>query len=214
MINKIMAVLVLLVGIAAPTSAQIETTGKVFADLFVGPDGDVIYPQYTFEVKTGAGNITGYGFLERAPGEPLFTNHVNTFAPKGITSVLRVRTETGGAPGNSFYFFQVGPQVQLHEAVPVLKKAMGYVVLGYLPSLAGPRPSNTILAGGTRTFRPSGGLEISAEGFRRFFGNGGADYAEYWVLIHPTRLRHVSFAGFLLQDGGTRSLAFGARISQ
>ena len=213
MVKKTLAMLIFLSTVAIPASAQMGVSGSVWVDLFLGPDGDVIYPQYAFAVDTRVGNATGYGFLERAPGEPLFTNHVNTFVPSLLASKLAVRTEIGGATAQSVYFFQVGPQVQLHEVVLPLKKVMGYLILSYLPNLAGRRPSNTIFAGGTRHFKITDSVEVSFEGYRRFFSKGGADYSEYWVLVYPARTKHVSFGGFLLQDGGEKSLALGVRIS-
>lgn len=170
-----------------------------------------MYPQYSWKFVSPV-IVTGYGFVERAPGEPLFTNHVNT-ATVSAFPYVSVRTETGGAPVLGNYFFQVGPQVNLHEVVRPLKKELAYLIVAQLPKLAGGRPPNTLIAGGTREFKITDGLGISAEGYRRFFPGGRPDYGEYWVVLSVKKLRHIHPALFVLQDGDRVSVAFGARLT-
>ena len=201
----------------------VTASANAWLDLFVGPDGDVVYPQYMFRVATENIVVTGYGFWERAPNEPDFTNHVNTVTYQPF-SALSLRAETGGRTrdfeirsprGGAITippaaFFQVGPQVNLHRLGKF--KGLDYMVLSYLPHLAGIRPNNTILAGGTTRLPVMRGIAVSVEGYRRFFPEG-ADYAEYWFLVHPTRTNgHMGFGVFFLQDGRAKSLGFGVRL--
>ena len=197
----------------AQTNEPKAVSGSIWADLFVGPDGDVIYPQYVWNAATKVGIFTGYGFVERAPKEPLFTNHVNTFT-LGFLPVFSVRSEIGGALAREKYFFQVGPQVNIHEVLPFAKKAMQYFVVSQLPGLVGEiRPPNTLIAGATRRFRPIDGVEFFGEGYRRFFPGGRPDYSEYWLMIDPRRMKHMDFGVFMLQDGKWKGFAAGVRIA-
>ena len=208
----------LLLVLLAAVTASAQTTGvsgSVWADLFIGPDGDVVYPQYSFKAKTGIGTLTGYGFLERAPHEPLFTNHVNTFTFPFLP-ILSVRTEVGGAltdveGSGTGHFFQAGLQANAHQIVPPLTRVMDYLVVTQLPGMTGIRPPNTLIAGATRHF-PLKDISVFAEGYRRFLPGGRPDYGEYWLVVSPKRTKPVSFGVFLLQDGARKNLAFGGRI--
>ncbi|TSC77939.1 MAG: hypothetical protein G01um101424_73 [Parcubacteria group bacterium Gr01-1014_24] len=106
-------------------------SGSVWLDLFIGPDGAVVYPQYSFKVDGLRMVVTGYGFWEKAPGEPDFTNHVNTFNLARLP-YFSLRTEIGGrvrkftvdtAAGSVSVppagFFQAGPQANLHQVFPL-----------------------------------------------------------------------------------------------
>jgi len=89
----------LLLFLATTAAAQNNTpraTGSVWLDVFGGPQGAVIYPQYSWNVNTRAGSIGGYGFLEVAPHELLFTNHLVIYTPP--KRWFSIHTETGGIP--------------------------------------------------------------------------------------------------------------------
>ena len=187
-------------------------TGSVWLDLFAGPDGIVIYPQYGWSLKTDVGDFSGYGFVEVAPKEPFFTNHLVIYTPKKMPQ-FSVHTETGGIPLKSLGFVQVGPRLNVHETVPVLKKPLSYLFVTALPHLVGIRPDNLLIAGATNRFKVAG-IKMSVEGYRRFFGDDAPDYSEYWLLIHPEGTKHLSFGVFLLQDGSRMSFSAGVRLSQ
>lgn len=226
LMRKLLFAILVSFSAVVPATAQTDTpavSGHPFFDYFVGPDGSVIYPQYVFKVDTSKVVVTGYGFYEGAPNEPWFSNHVNTFtwtrAPQ-----LSLRTEVGGrvldftvhTPAGNVNvppaaFFQIGPQVNVHRVFHL--KGADYLVVSYLPHLAGIRPDNWILAGGTKPIPLGKSMTFSIEGYRRFFSDGGPDYSEYWFLANHTRLKHVSLGAFLLQDGEVKSFAFGGRIS-
>ena len=220
--------LVLALLAAAPAAAQTNgstpsVSGKPWFDLFAGRGGTVIYPQYNLRVETRRLVLTGYGFWERAPQEPDFTNHVNTVTWSRVPQ-FSLRTETGGrvrefwvrTDRGDFFpippaaFFQIGPQVNLHKVFPL--PGVDYLVASYLPALAGIRTNNTLLAGGTKPLQ-LGPVSVTLEGYRRFFPDGGPDYAEYWFLAHPARLKHVSLGAFLLTDGKAKHLLLGGRLS-
>ncbi|TSC77938.1 MAG: hypothetical protein G01um101424_72 [Parcubacteria group bacterium Gr01-1014_24] len=84
--------------------------------------------------------------------------------------------------------------------------------MSYLPALAGIRPNNTILAGGTRKFGLGSTLAVSGEGYRRFFPDG-ADYSEFWMFVGVERMKHFTPAVFILTDGEAKSFAIGGRFS-
>src|SRR4029077_16278375 len=74
-----------------------KATLHVWSDFFGGNQGVVLYPQYAWGIKTSFGNCNGYCFIEVAPHEPLFTNHLAVFTPKAVPW-FSVHTETGGLP--------------------------------------------------------------------------------------------------------------------
>lgn len=195
-------------------------SGKVWLDLFASTDGAVVYPQYSFKVNGSWLTVTGYGFWEKAPNEPDFTNHVNTLTHARLP-FLSLRTEIGGRvrkfvkKGGDVVppatFFQVGPQANLHKVFPL--KGVDSLVVSYLPALAGIRPNNTILAGGTKKLGlGASGATIAAEGYHRFFPNGD-DYSEYWLYLGVKRFKHFTPAVFMLKDGKVETFAVGGRFS-
>jgi hypothetical protein len=211
-----------------PSTAEAQEKPKaefhVWVDAFAGTEGLVLYPQYGWKIETGAGKFNGYGFLERAPKEPLFTNHLFIFTP-GKQRVLSVRTETGGRVAEfepvpdkivpAAGFFQIGPQLNFHEAVPAMKKSGISLVATWLPQLAGIRSENYLVAGGF-SIRRNQEWGIFVDGYRRFFS--GADYSEWWLLIKPRKDSRLSFGMFVLHDGsqspGERTqTGFGGRIA-
>lgn len=192
----------------APTTPQ--ATAHVWVDAFGGKDGVVIYPQYAWSLETSAGKVTGFGFGEGAPHEPLFTNHLLVFSP-GKQNVFSVHTETGGLPADGRAFFQAGPRVNIHEAVPKLKGTVAYLFVAVLPHLEGIRTNNVLVSGATKPVPIVKSVEFSLEAYRRFFLDG-PDYSEYWYILHPKGSK-LSYAVFVLIDGNRASLAFGGRFS-
>jgi len=210
----VVAILAALPSVAAAqtSSNPPQATGSVWLDLFAGPDGAVVYPQYGWGLDTNVGNFSGYGFVEIAPHEPFFTNHLVIYTPKK-TPWFSVHTETGGIPLESLGFFQIAPRLNVHETIPALKKPMHHLFVAVLPHVVGIRPDNLLIAGATNRFTVSG-IQMSAEGYRRFFGDGQPDYGEYWLLVHPQKTKHLSFGAFLLHHGSRASFSVGVRVYQ
>ena len=209
---KTFALLFVLVVFAATATAQNNPrviSGNVWLDAFGGPQGGVFYPQYSWGAKTPIGNLNGYGFVEVAPHEPFFTNHLVIYSP---IPPFSVQTETGGIPRKHLGLFQIGPRINIHEVVPALKKPLHHLLVTALPRFRGIRPNNLLLSGATNQFKVATGFEVSVEAYRRFFAGGRPDYSEYWLLVHPKKTKPVSFATFFLQDGSRKSIAFGIRI--
>lgn len=188
-----------------------KATLRVWSDFFGGNQGVVIYPQYAWGVTTPIGNFSGFGFVEVAPHEPFFTNHLAVFTPKAA-NWFSVHTETGGLPNAGLRFFQIGPRINATAVVPKLKKPMHHLFVAVLPRFEGIRPNNILVAGATNRFAITKGLQGSVEGYQRFFPHR-PDYAEYWFLVHPKRTSHLSFAAFVLNDGSGVSVGFGTRVS-
>jgi hypothetical protein len=197
-----------------------KAEAHVWADVFGGKDGVVLYPQYGWSAETRIGKWNGFGFVETAPHEPHFTNHLVIFTP-GKQKAFSVHTETGGriadfepVPGKTIPpagFFQVGPRLNLHEAMPRVKKGMSYLFVAALPEFKGIRTNNFLMAGSTNKFPITESIGLSVEGYRRFFE--GPDYAEYWLLIHPKATGPLSFSVFVLHSGDRVWTGFGGRFS-
>ena len=200
----------MIIFLPVPLMAQTKASGSIWLDVFGGQRGIVAYPQYSWEMGTPIGNVGGYGFIEVAPHEPLFTNHLVVYTP---VKQFSVHTETGGLPRAGLSFFQVGPRLNVHETVPVLKKPLRRLLVAVLPHLSGIRPNNMLIAAATNRVKISEGVEMSAEGYRRFFPGRRPDYGEYWFLFHPRKTRPFSFGIFVLQHGGRTSFYAGIRIS-
>ena len=194
---------------AALVAASGQVTGHVWLDTFGGSQGAVVYPQYAWGVTTPAGSFNGFGFLEVAPHEPLFTNHLVVFTPKTMPW-FSVHTETGGLPDKGLGFHQIGPRVNIQEAIPNLKGPFDHLFVVALPRFIGVQPNSLLVSGGTNRFAVTKSMQGSVEGFRRFFPHR-PDYSEYWFLVHPKK--NISFATFILQDGSRVSVGFGTRIS-
>lgn len=209
-------VLAIVIMLAVATGLNAQDTPRaslhLFSDQFVGDEGVVLYPQYAWNFRIPTGNIGGYGFAEVAPYEPLFTNHLVVYTPSVMTW-FSVHTETGGAPIKGTHFFQVGPRINVVNAIPKLKKSMNQIFIAALPRCEGVRPNNILLAGATNRFKITKTLRGSLEGYRRFFPHG-AYYGEYWILVHPEKTPHFSWGMFILNDSNQKvSVGFGARIS-
>lgn len=206
---KHLAIVFLLV--LAANAQEPKVSFHAWSDFFGGNQGVVLYPQYAWSAKTPVGNLNGFGFVEVAPHEPFFTNHLAVFTPKAA-SWFSVHTETGGLPRAGLGFFQIGPRLNATAMIPKLKKPLHHLFVTALPRFEGIRPNNILVAGATNRFHIGHRLEGSVEGYRRFFPHR-PDYAEYWLLAHPKATPHFSWAVFVLNDGNRVSVGFGTRIS-
>lgn len=210
---KIFTLLSFLTFIPYATAQNGNVDGKIWLDLFEGPAGSVLYPQYAWELKSRAGTLWGYGFLEAAPHEPGFTNNLVVYVPARLPQ-FSLWTETGGAPHvQDGFLFQVGPALNVQEVIPPLKRVVGGLFVAQLPSLGNARPPNTLIAGETKRFPFLAGSTISLKGFRRFFPGKRADYSEYWILVHPKRTKHISVGVFLLHHGSRMTAYIGVRVT-
>jgi hypothetical protein len=211
---RIYTIMFLTILCAMPLVAQEppKATGQVFLDVFGGSEGVVVYPQYSWGLEIPTGSLGGYGFVEVAPHEPFFTNHLVVYTPSSAKQ-FSVHTETGGIPKDGLSFFQVGPRLNLHETIPALKTPLHHFFVAALPHVAGIRPHNLLVAAATNRFKLTSSLEVSIEGYRRIFGDNVPDYGEYWFLLHPEKTRPFSFGVFVLQHGSRTSLSVGIRIS-
>jgi hypothetical protein len=197
--------------LAAALSAQ-ESNAQMhlWVDSFGTNHGAVLYPQYSWSVKTSAGNLSGFGFVEVAPHEPFFTNHLVVFTPEPM-AWFSIHTETGGLPRKDLGFFQISPRFNLHEVFPKVKKPMAFVFVTALPRFIGIRPNNLLVAAGTNQFY-IGKIPFSTNGYRRFFAGHRPDYAEYWFMAHPKQLKPLSLGAFVLHSGNKVSIGVGLRL--
>lgn len=157
---------------------------------FATPRGAILYPQYAWGVKTSGGNINGFGFVESTPNERMFSNHLVWYTPPKV-NWFSVHTETGGFPAHNLGFFQVGPRINVTEAVPKLKKPLARLFVTALPRFVGISPNNILVGGATNSVKIKG-ISVWGEGYRRFFPDGSG-YGEYWLMFKPTRNSPVSF---------------------
>lgn len=203
--------------LAQEQTSSVSLSGNAWVDAFWSTEGGVGYPQYSFHLNHEDITVTGYGFVEWAPHEPDFTNHVNTFTSPAFPW-LSIRTETGGAlrsveNSGTGGFFQIALQANLTAIAPPLRKAMQYLLVAQLPELYGIRPPNTLIAGATRRFTLKQ-LAISAEGYHRFLPGSRTDYAEYWLLLGPASAKRFSLGLFAIaHQGGRVDPAVGARFT-
>ena len=211
--TPIYAILFALIATAAVSaqSGDQKATGSVWLDVFGGTRGVVVYPQYAWSVPTSAGKFGGFGFVESAPGELFFTNHLVNFTPKAA-SWFTAHGEIGGIPAKGKAFVQLGPRINLHKAIPKLEKAMPRLFVAYLPELRGIRTRNLLISGATREF-PIVGKRVTAsvEGYDRIFD--GHSYGEAWLLCHVRSWKHITPAAFVIRDTGRYVVSFGLRIA-
>lgn len=164
----------------------------VWAEGFVTPRGAILYPQYAWGITTPKGNVNGFGFVESTPGERMFSNHLVWYTPPK-TSWFSVHTETGGFPAHNLGFFQVGPRINVTEAIPRLKKPLARLFITALPRFIGIRPNNILVGGATNSVKVKiKSIEMWGEGYRRFFPDGSG-YGEYWLMFKPNSKSHFSF---------------------
>jgi hypothetical protein len=196
---------------AANGTNNIDASGHLWLDAFGGAGGAVVYPQFAWKVGTKVGTFSGFSFLEAAPHEQLFTNNLVTFSPEAA-KWFSVHTELGGAPRAGTSFYQIGPRVNITEAVPELKKPLDHLFVAVLPRFEGVRPNNMLIAGGTNPFPITKGIDATVEGYRRIFPHR-PDYSEYWLLFHPKKTKDLAFGAFVLEDGSKTSLCYGLRYN-
>ena len=213
-IREFVTVLALAAVLATGLYAQ-ETAPKaslhVWSDEFAGPDGPVAYPQYGWRLKVPTGTLSGYGLASVVPHEKFFTNHLVVYTPS-IAPWFSVHTETGGNPIAGGHFHQIGPRVNIANVVPKLK-SMDHLFVAVLPRFIGVRPNNILLSGATNPFKVTKSVQMSVEGYRRFFPHGGY-YGEYWVLAHPKQTKQLSYGIFIANDSNQKVvIGVGGRIS-
>ena len=206
--RKLTVIVFLATALVAQDGKKVD--GHAWIDTFGTNGGAVLYPQYGWSAKTKIGGFSGYGFVEVAPHEKLFTNHLVIYTPS--IRQFSVHSETGGIPRRSLGFFQIGPRINLHEVFPRLKKPLGYLFVTALPRFIGIRPNNLLVAAGTNKFRIAG-TQWSAEGYRRFLPGGRPDYAEYWFLAHPKKTKPFSIGTFGMQSGDATYIGLGVRLN-
>jgi hypothetical protein len=209
-ILAIAAMISITTGVYAQEVAR--TSLHIWTDQFGSSGGVVIYPQYSWSVKVPTGCIGGYGFVETAPHEELFTNNLAIYTP-AHAPWYSVHTETGGNPNAGTSFFQLGPRVNVVNSIPWLKRPMDHLFFAALPRFKGVRPNNLLIAGATNSFAVTKTLQGSVEGYNRFLTQG-AYYGEYWFLVRNKRTPHTSLGLFILNDSAKRVIVgFGGRIS-
>jgi hypothetical protein len=196
--------------VASAQSGDPKATGSVWLDAFGGPKGAVIYPQYTWSIPTSIGSFGGYGFLESAPHELLFSNNLIGFTP-AVTPWFTVHSEVGGLPGKQLGFVQLGPRVNFHKAIPGVHKAMAFAWAAYCPELVGIRTKNVVVAGASQAF-PVIGRRLTAhiEAFDRIFANGS--YGEMWLVMQPRGLNRFEPVAHVIRDTGRYVVSAGLRI--
>lgn len=184
----------------------------LFSDEFAGADGAVFYPQYAWILKVPIGMASGYGSGEVAPYEDFFTNHLVIYTPSFATW-FSVHTETGGYPNKGMHFFQIGPRINVPNAIPAIKKPIDHLFVTALPRFIGVRPNNILVAGATNQFKLGRNAQWWIEAYCRFFPQG-QHYNEDWFLVHPKQTPHVSWGVFILNDTSSHtSVGFGGRLS-
>ena len=129
-----------------------KATFHLWADGFATRQGAILYPQYAWSVKTSGGNVNGFGFIESTPNERAFSNHLVWYTPPKV-SWFSVHTETGGFPFHNLGFFQVGPRINVTDAIPKLKNPLGRLFVAVLPRFIGIRPNNILIGGFTNSMK-------------------------------------------------------------
>jgi hypothetical protein len=152
------------------------------------------------------------GFLEWAPYEDLFTNHIVKVTANDFP-FLSLRVENGCNLEAHHCFVHPGMQLNIHEVVPPLKKALNYLIVAqFAKTPMGLRPPNTLVSGGIRPFTVIKGAPFTFEAWRRFFPGKRKDYGEYLFLVHPEKTPHFSFGALVIHSGARKTFMFGIRI--
>jgi hypothetical protein len=113
-------------------------SANVWLDTFGTSQGAVIYPQYSWTIHVPNMKVSGYGYVESAPGEALFTNNLVVFtAPK--VPWFSVHTEVGGALNQSATFVQIGPRFNATDGIPRLRGVFEHLFAAVLPRFEGVR---------------------------------------------------------------------------
>lgn len=187
-----------------------KATLNIWTEGFATSQGAIIYPQYAWGMKTSGGNVNGFGFVESTPNERMFSNHLVWYTPPKI-NWLSIHTETGGFPAHSLGFFQLGPRVNVTEAIPKLKKPLARLFVTALPRFVGIRPKNILVGGATNSVKVKG-FAVWVEGYRRFFPDGSG-YGEYWLMTKPNSKSPVSFGVIGHHVTGNSYIGVGLRVS-
>lgn len=206
-VGSLIVLIIVSVGLSAETP---KATFHLWAEAFTTTQGAILYPQYAWSVKTSGGNINGFGFVESTPHEQAFTNHLVWYTPPKA-SWFSVHTETGGFPFHDLGFFQVGPRINVTEAIPQLKKPIARLFVTALPRFIGIRPNNILVGGATNSVKVKG-VEVWGEGYRRFFPDGSG-YGEYWLMAKPTPKSPISFGILGHHVTGNSYVGIGLRFS-
>ncbi len=187
-----------------------RATFHLWAEGFATPQGAILYPQYAWGVRTSGGNVNGFGFIESTPHEQAFVNNLVWYTPPKM-NWFSVHTETGGFPAHNLGFFQMGPRINVTEAIPKLKKPIARLFVTALPRFVGIRPNN-ILVGGATNSKKVKDVEVWGEGYRRFFPDGSG-YGEYWLMAKPTPKSPFSFGILGHHVTGNSYVGVGVRLS-
>lgn len=216
MITRILfLILAATVAASGQTTPDPRATGNVWLDVFAGPAGAVVYPQYGWAMNTTAGKFAGYGFVEVAPHEKLFSNNLVNFTPAGA-KWFTIHGELGGLPAHKRGFAQLGPRFNFVAAAPETKKVLAFAFAVYLPELTGIRTRNVLIAAESQKFSltPHGKIKGSLEFFDRIFPDKNPDYAELWLVVHVKGRgwKHVFPVVHTIRDGGRYTVTAGVRI--
>ncbi|MEI6660017.1 MAG: hypothetical protein WCK91_01175 [bacterium] len=184
----------------------------MWVDAFAGNQGEVVYPQYQWSLDTKIGGLSGsgYGFIEMHPHETLLVEHAFAFAP-GKQRVFSVQMESDSYPSLGQVSYQVGPRLNIDQAIPGLDKLVEGLFVAVLPRLVGGSPDNVLVSGATNPLKLKG-VELSVEGYRRFYLGRRHDYSEYLFVVHPKATKRFSFTVFTMNDSVRTYLGFGTRI--
>lgn len=154
-----------------------------------GSYGQIVSPNYGWEVTTRYGKFSGGGFVETG-NVPLFTNHrANYTPPLKRLSFFSFASEQGG--NSKHPFMQLGGKLQLTRA-PAIGKTLGKIFnnlsVGQFSRVAGVHvPQETLIVWGTKELPLGRGLRLSASGFYRARGGHRPDFGEpeLWVRLKP-----------------------------
>jgi hypothetical protein len=187
-----------------------KATLHTWTDTFGLSQGVILYPQYAWSVKTSTVAVNGFGFVESAPHERLFTNNLVWFTPTQA-KWFSVHTETGGFPAHNLGFYQIGARVNTTEMIPRLKKPLARLFVAALPRFIGIRPNNILVAGATNPVKIKR-AEIWTEAYYRFFPSGHP-YGEWWFLIKPKPTSRFSYGALVHHTGKNNYVGVGFRAS-
>lgn len=213
---KTLKILIFTLASTFVASGQVDQkpTGNVWLDTFIGPNGAVIYPQYTWAIPTSVGTFGGYGFIETAPYEEVFQNNLVNFTPSAA-KWFTAHGEIGDVTAHDKGFIQLGPRINFQKVVPKLDKVMPNLFVAYLPAMVGIRTNNVLVAGASRQFPIIGNhLTAHVEFFNRTFATHS--YGEVWLIGHVHSWKHLEPAVHVIRDSSRNpvyTVAAGVRIS-
>jgi len=186
-----------------------DMNAHVWIDGFALDKGVVLYPQYSWNATTPAGSFNGYGFIESTPGERVFANNLMIYTPRNI-DWFSIHVEVGGFPAHDLGFHQIGPRININEAVPGLKKSFPRLFVAVLPRFIGIRPNNILVAGASKPVSIRN-TDVWVEGYSRFFPKG-LPYGEYWVMLKRKEFGRFSVGALVHTADKHTYVGFGLRI--